>query len=217
MTTNNKIWRIIPLTFFGSWFTYKLYKSATEDLIFDGIIFLIIGIVGLSIFIWTIRKDFQEYKQLKSLSSFLPTMTGLIFIFIISGLHFFQKSKINSPTLISAYYDGDYNGFSIDLKENGNYIMASGSPLGQSYYYGTYTIKDSIVTLDKSNIGKVLTTEKLVIRTITKNLKQNANDGKDTTKREFLYQIDKNGKVSDTYFYFRVTEDNREKQKNSMK
>ncbi len=213
MTPNDKIWRIIPLTIFGSWFTYKLYKTASNDFFFDGLIFLFIGIIGLSFFIWTIRKDFQEFKETKNLSSYLPTFTGLVFILTILGLHLYQVSKINSPTLVRAFYDGGYNGFSIDLKENGNYIMANGSGLGQSYFYGTYTINDSVVTLDKSNIDKVISTNKLVIRTVTNIFQQDTIEGEDTTYTDWVFQIDRNGKELNTDFHFRVTDDNRPKKK----
>lgn len=209
MTQNNKILRIIPLTVFGTWFTFKLYKSVLEDFFFDGIVFLFIGVIGLSIFIWTIRKDIQEYKVLKTITSFLPTMTGLSFIMIIIVLHLYQDNKINSPTLIRAFYDGGYNGFSIDLKENGNYIMANGSGLGQSYFYGKYSIKDSIITLDKSNIDKVIRTNKLVIRTVTNIFQQDTIEGEDTTYTDWIFQIDKNGKIIDKDFRFRVTDNNR--------
>lgn len=201
------------MTFFGTWFTYKLYKSASDDFIFDGIVFLFISVIGLSIFIWTIRKDIQEYKLSKTLTSYLPTMTGLAFIMTILGLHLYQDSKINSPTLIRAFYDGGYNGFSIDLKENGNYIMANGSGLGQSYFYGTYTINDSIVTLNKSNVDKVITTNKLVIRTVTNIFQQDTIEGEDTTYTDWIFQIDRSGKELNTDYHFRVTDDNRPKQK----
>jgi hypothetical protein len=213
LTPKNKIWRILPLTVFGTWFTYKLYKSAFIDFFFDGIIFLFIGVIGLSIFIWTIRKDLQEYKLSKTLTSYLPTMTGLTFILTILALHLYQDNKINSPTLIRAFYDGGYNGFSIDLKENGDYIMANGSGLGQSYFYGTYTIQDSIVTLDKSNIDNVITTNKLVIRPITNIFQQDTIEGEDTIYTDWIFQIDKNGKELNNDLHLRVTDDNRLKNK----
>eukprot|EP01136_Pigoraptor_vietnamica_P005433 Opistho-1_new@37055 len=81
------------------------------------------------------------------------------------ALFYHQDSKRNSPTLISGFYDGGFNGFSVDFKTDGNYVMANGSGLGQSCFYGTYSIKDSVITLDKSNIDNCINTNKLVIRT----------------------------------------------------
>lgn len=209
MTLYNKILRIIPPTFFGSWFIYKLYKSATEDFIFDGIIFFFIGVVGLMFFVWTIRLDYQEYKQSKTIISYLPTKIGFVFILMISGLHVYQKKIINSPTLIRAFYDGGYNGISIDLKENGDWIIANGSGLGQSYFYGSYSIIDSIITLDEIDFDEVLNSDKLVIRTMTTVFKQHATEVEDTIHTDYLIQIGKNGKELNTDVRFRVLVDNR--------
>jgi hypothetical protein len=162
---NNKILRIILLTFFGTWFTYKLYRTAQDDFFLDGIILLVIAIVGLLIFIRTILKDRKEFKDTQKYTSYLPTTVGLVFIFINFALFFYQDSKTNSATLIRGFYDGGFNGFLVDFKKDGNYVMANGSGLGQSYFYGTYTLKDSIITIDKSNIDNCIKTNTLVIRT----------------------------------------------------
>lgn len=214
MTNKNKILRIVLLTFFGSLYIYKLYKISEDDFFLDGIILLFIKVVGLLFLTWTIFKDFIEYKQTKKLTAYIPTFIGSFFILTISSLYFYQDIRSNSPTLIRAYYDGDYNGFSVDLKVNGNYIMANGSGLGQSYFYGTYLINDSIITLDKSNIDKVITTDKLVIRTITNIFQQDTIDGDDTTQKDYIIQVDKNWKELNTNFRFRVTVDNRKTKSN---
>eukprot|EP01136_Pigoraptor_vietnamica_P005432 Opistho-1_new@37053 len=126
------------------------------------------------------------------------------------ALFYHQDSKRNSPTLISGFYDGGFNGFSVDFKTDGNYVMANGSGLGQSCFYGTYSIKDSVITLDKSNIDNCINTNKLVIRTenyypkdSTDLIKSNAN---------YITQVDSNGNEIDREFRFRVTEDNRNKE-----
>ncbi len=209
MTPNDKLWRIIPLTFFGTWFAYKLYKSAEDDFIFDFFIFLFIGVVGLSIFIWTICKDRKEFNISRKLTSYLPTFIGLLFIITNVALFYYQDNKRNSPTLIRGFYDGGYNGFSVDFKTDGNYVMANGSGLGQSYFYGTYTLKDSIITIDKSNIDNCIKTNTLVISakqyflpidTILK-----------IGQANYITQIDSNGIEIDEEFRFRVTVDNRNK------
>ncbi len=205
MTTQNKIWRIILLTIFGTWFAYKLYTSAEGDFIFDGFILLFIGIVGFSIFIWTIRKDRKVFKTKQKLISYLPTSIGLLFILTNIGIFYYQDSKIHSPTLISGFNDGGFNGFLVDFKVDGNYVMANGSGLGQSYFYGTYTLKDSIITIDKSNIDNCIKTNKLVIRTENYYTK----DSIDLLKTNYITQIDDNGNEIDKEFRFRVTEDNR--------
>lgn len=207
MTANNKILNIILLTIFGTWFAYKLYQTAQEFFFIDGIILLVIAIIGLLIFIWTIRKDCKEFKSSQNLTSYLPTFIGLLFILTNIGLFDYQNSKTNSPTLIRGFYDGGYNGFSVDFKNDGNYIMANGSGLGQIYFYGTYTLKDSIITIDKSSIDNCIKTNTLVIRTESYYQKDSFESIK--SKANYITQIDDKGNEIDKEFRFRVTEDNR--------
>ena len=207
MTTDNKILRIILLIIFGTWFTYKLYQTAQNDFFLDGIILLVIVFVGLLIFIWTISKDRKEFKASQKLTSYLPTSIGLLFILTNVSLFYYQDSKTNSPTLISGFYDGGYNGFSVDFKIDGNYVMANGSGLGQSYFYGTYTLQDSIITIDKSSINNCIKTNKLVIRTEGYYQKDSVDLIK--SKANYITQIDDKGNEIDREFRFRVTEDNR--------
>jgi hypothetical protein len=204
---NNKILRIILLTFFGTWFTYKLYRTAQDDFFLDGIILLVIAIVGLLIFIRTILKDRKEFKDTQKYTSYLPTTVGLVFIFINFALFFYQDSKTNSATLIRGFYDGGFNGFLVDFKKDGNYVMANGSGLGQSYFYGTYTLKDSIITIDKSNIDNCIKTNTLVIRTEQYFIPLDTISK--IKKANYITQIDNKGIEIDKEFRFRVTADNR--------
>lgn len=207
--TRNKILRIILLTILGTWFAYKLYQTTKDDFFLDGVILLLIAFVGLLIFIWTIFKDSKEFKTSQKLTSFLPTSIGLLFILTNIGLFYYLDSKTNSPTLISGFNDGGFNGFSVDFKTDGNYVMANGSGLGQSYFYGTYTLKDSIITIDKSDIDNCIKTNKLVIR--TENYFPKDSIALTKSKANYITQIDNNGNEIDKEFRFRVTADNRTK------
>lgn len=207
MTRNNKILRIILLTIFGTWFAYKLYQTAQDLFFLDGIILLAISFAGLLVFMWTIFKDHKEFKTTQKLKSYLPTSVGLVFILTNITLFCYQESKTNSPTLISGFNHGGFNGFSVDFKTDGNYVMANGSGLGQSYFYGTYSIKDSIITIDKSNIDNCIKTNKLVIRTENYYPKDSIDLLK--SKANYITQLDTNGNEINKDFRFRVTEDNR--------
>lgn len=208
---NSRTSRIVILTITGTFFSYKLVKSSEDDFLFDGFMFLIIAVVGLSLLIRTIFKDYKEYSLTKQLTSYFPTFTGLFFIGLILCINFYQDRKINAETLLSGYYDGGFNGFSIDFKANGNYIMANGSGLGQVYFYGTYTIKDSVITIDKSTIDNVITSNRFVVRNAQYFLPLNTVNKVDTTKANYFTQIDKQGKEIDSELRFRVTSDNRTK------
>lgn len=212
MKFNNKILRITLLTIIGTWFAYKLYQTAQDDFFLDGIILLVIAFIGILVFIWIILKDRKEFKTTQKLTSYLPTAVGLLFVLANIALFYFQDSKTNSPTLISGFYDGGFNGFSVDFKTDGNYVMANGSGLGQSYFYGTYTLKDSIITIDKSNIDNCIESNTLVIRTEQYFIPL------DTISKigqaNYITQIDRKGNEIDKEFRFRVTKDNRNKPNN---
>lgn len=207
MPRNNKRLRIILLTFFGFWFAYKLYQTSQNFFLIDGIMLLVIACIGFLIFIWSIIKDRKEFKTSKKLISYLPTLVGFFFILINTCIFIYQDNKANSPTLIRGFDDGGFNGFSVDFKTDGNYIMANGSGLGQSYFYGKYTLKDSIITIDKSNIDNCIKTNKLVISTDNYFIKDSIDFIK--SKANYLKQIDANGNEINKEFRFRVTVDNR--------
>ena len=107
------------------------------------------------------------------------------------------------------FNDGGFNNFSVDFKTDGNYLMANGTGLGQRYFYGKYSLKDSIITIDKSNIDKCIKTNKLIIRSEQYYLPLDTNSK--TGQANYITQIDKNGKEIDKEFRFRVTKDNRNK------
>ena len=134
-----------------------------------------------------------------------------LFILINIGLFFHQDSKTNSPSLITGFNDGGFNGFSVDFKKNGTYIMANGSGLGQSYFYGKYSLRDSIITIDKSGIDNCIKSNQLVIRTEQYYLPLDTNPKAGAAN--YITQIDDKGNEIEKEFRFRVTFDNRNKNK----
>jgi hypothetical protein len=200
----SKILRIILLATFGGWLAYKLVQTGQNDFFLDGIILLLISFVGLLIFIWSIFKDRKEFMTTQKLTSYFPTLVGLTFILLNLALFYYQDRRTNAPTLISGFNDG---GFSVDFKTNGNYVMANGSGLGQSYFYGTYSIRDSIITIDKANIDNCIKSNKLIIRTDKYYQKDSVDLLK--SKANYITQIDNNGNELDRELRYRVTQDNR--------
>jgi hypothetical protein len=112
------------------------------------------------------------------------------------------NNDFNKPTLLRVYYDGDYNGTSIDFKTDGTYIFDNSAIGISSYFYGTYEINGNKITMDKDTIDNLMNLKYLEIR------------DKQFEEREsgvYLYQVDSSGnliKYSDEY---RVTIDNRKK------
>jgi hypothetical protein len=80
--------RIICLLSLGSWCAYKAYRSSHENMLWDWLVLLIIGILALLIFTWIARKD-PAYRQ----GLRLPTLPGAVFALTIAGLFFLQNNK----------------------------------------------------------------------------------------------------------------------------
>jgi len=209
LTKNDKYWRTLSLIILGGLVLYKQYKSFQEDLMFDIFIFLFLGFLGFVIFIWTIYKDYKNYIKLKSLTSYIPTLTGLLLIICIVGLQKLKSYKMNAPSLLQAYYKGDLSGVDIDLKKDGNYIISNGGFGGVNYFYGNYSIQDSIITLDKPNIDNVINTNTLVIRKHSEKFQLNSKEGIERAPVVNIFQINKNGDDIKTDIIFRVIKDDR--------
>lgn len=137
----------------------------------------------------------------------MPTFIGALLILINIGLFYYLDNKKNSPSLIRGFNDGGFNGFLVDFKTDGSYVMANGSGLGQTYFYGKYTINDSIITIDKYEIDNCIKSNKLVIR--TENFYPKDSLDLLESKANYITQIDKNGKEISKEFRFRITNDNR--------
>lgn len=194
------IWRIWPLSCIAIVFICKLYRSYSETFLFDPIVFWLMGVIGLFIGMMVAIKDFKQYKLEGNKMEFLPTSVGCFFLIIIGCLYFFISYRINAPTLISAYRVDGIDGFCIDLKENGRFVIANGGGIGLNYTHGRYTLNDSIVNLDRTDMENGLKTTTLKI---CKTTEQGY-----SPYDEFIVQIDQYGNEVGDYNY-RVTEDNR--------
>ena len=126
---------------------------------------------------------------------------GLIFVFVFLGILYKNERIDSSPIVLRANYDGDINGFSLEFRKDGTYKFFNYSFFGGKYYRGKYTLRDSILILDKNNIDNVIRTNKLVIRNF------NDNVGKKISR---IVQIDnKHNRIEEQYFDFIVSEDKR--------
>ncbi len=127
---------------------------------------------------------------------------GVLFIGLITGLNWKNKSEFNKPTLIRAYYDGDFNGTSIDFKTDGTYIFDNHSIGLSEYVYGKYKINGQSISLDRNEIDNVIKTDILEIKDITEN-------GIDYLAGTYILQIKSNGNEIEQATKFRVVKDNR--------
>lgn len=187
--------RIILITIIGILFTYILYSSYHFDNLFRLFFYLILGSIGFYLMLFTFIKDKEKYTTNKSLKNFLPSLYNMFYVILNLSIFYYYEYKLNLPTLLKAENHGLYACF----KQNGDYIIKSGSWASKTHFYGSYKINDTIIILDKSNFDDVLSTNKLVIRKV-----------KNNNKIQFmLFQIDKKGKEIIEKDSFEITEDNR--------
>lgn len=210
MDYKNKTWRILPLLFFGSIYAYKLSLSFEKEQELDSYVFLSIAAVGLSCYAWIIHLDVDEFLRTKEYASFAPTLAGVAMISFVTSLYSYHYTKVNSPSLIKAFYEGDHSGIEIDLKKNGHFMMSKGSGIGQTFYYGKYTIKDSLIHFEPFGKEKVIPAKELVIRTIMDVDHHDNKEGLDTAYSDYLLLKNNNEEATSETYYFRVIEDRRD-------
>lgn len=212
MIDKNKIFTLIIS---GILFSYILFQSYHQDNIFQIFIYPIIGGIGLYTLYKVILDDSERYKKTKKLKSYFLTFIGMLLVFLNLGILCFFEIKLNSETLLKTKNHGVY----ADFKKNGEYIIKSGSWASRQHFYGTYTLEDNLIIVDRKSFDDVLITNKFVIRGITNAFGENDN-GK---TKNYLIQLNENSKeiknrlsgynkykneIYDSYF-FEVIEDNR--------
>ena len=144
--------RIIELIIIGGLFMFILYRSYYVDNIFAVFFYLILGILEIILLSKVISENLRDFKKSKRVKSLIPTFTAFFIICVTISLYVYYENLERSKTYIHAVG----NGLIIDLKENGKYIIKSGSWSGRIHHYGNYKIEDSIIVLDKNKFGKII-------------------------------------------------------------
>jgi hypothetical protein len=181
------ILRLLSLTIIGLIFLFRLSGLFNSISLKNLVIIVVIGIAGLALLIWTTKNDFKDYKKTKRILCFIPSIVGLTMILIAFGLNLHQNLKYKVPTIIRIYSNGILARYSVDLKNNNEYIVTNADIDKMTHLFGRYSIKDSIITLDKPNLDNVLKTKTLVISSMIGMI-----DGKKDTIK-YIRLIDDNG------------------------
>jgi len=176
--------RSILVIVVGTVTMYQFIKHAYYWTILDVFIDIILGIVTIACFAWVVYKDLKEYKSTTSESIYKPGVIVGIFIISFITAEIILSFRDNSPVVLTADAKDDLSGASIDFRKDGTYKLSSYSIFGADFFRGNYTIKDSIIALDKSDIDGIIKSNRLVIRT--------GNYGRD--KKE-IYQLDAQSNV----------------------
>ncbi|HOZ68932.1 MAG TPA: hypothetical protein PLU11_10280 [Chitinophagaceae bacterium] len=138
----------------------------------------------------------------KSKTAFISTIVTIVAVFSLIWMLDRLKDQDRTPVIIHAFRSGlEPEMFSIDFRGNGTYKCGKGLFLGNHHYMrGRYTIKDSILILDRSNLYNQIISNRLLLKTIPQadSLKRKQGFlGKllglpkpDTTAKTYLFQLD---------------------------
>jgi hypothetical protein len=201
----------------GTWFFCfrKVYLDFTHTRFLDfalPLLILLAGIISLLSFL----VDYGRYKAQKKISLFFTTFVSVLCISGLISFDQYLKRQDKIPTIIyaSKFYSG-LSTISIDFRENGTYKCKKGDLFGDTYITrGRYTIKNSIIQLDKANIYDLVKTDRLRMMTIPRNMKAQkrnlltllfASSSKpDTLPETFLFQLDQKNDTIPSAIVLRV-------------
>ncbi|MEO1032685.1 MAG: hypothetical protein AAFX55_14830 [Bacteroidota bacterium] len=181
--------RIIILSIIGILFGFVLYYSYQYDNLFRTFIYLILGVLWIFIFFKTIQENSASFKKSKKVVNYFPTLIGIILIVINFGIYIHFESKLNLPTLIKAQNHGVY----ADFKKNGEFIIKSGSWATKVHQYGTYTLEENVITVDKLKFDDVLVSNRFKISSIQNSDLTIPTEIENFKSGKYLIEIDQKG------------------------
>ena len=186
---SNKIFRIVLVSVTGLFISYQFIKRIDHTFIFDFIPEIFFGILGLWVFVWAFFRDKKAFSKSRNSFDFLSTFVGGILLTGLLTTLYILNQRDNSPSkLFCVTKIIDFNGVSIDFREDGTYLLQNGTVYGGDDYRGDYTREGSIITLDKSDIGDIIKSNRLMVVEETK-------DSQFSPKE--VYQIDSTGQIID--------------------
>jgi hypothetical protein len=189
LKASNKIFRSILTGFIGLFTCYQFIKRVDHEFAFDFIPLTFLSAIAIIVFIWTIFRDRKEYSKSKSIVDFIPTIIGTAIVLGLFLAFYILDQRDKSPSkLYCVTKIIDFNGASIDFREDGTYKLTSWC-LGADYYRGKYIMQDSIITIDKSEIEKIIESSRFVIRPEIEVYEKDSIPGKDTVYQKSIYQI----------------------------
>ncbi|MGZ8518225.1 MAG: hypothetical protein ACXWWD_12790 [Chitinophagaceae bacterium] len=199
-----------PALVTGAWAIciYKIYIDFDHHYLLDDLIHIVFISSASLISITFIYFDYRRYQQQKKPLAFISIAATVICVAIlfITINQLRQQDRTQSILYASRLYNG-LNSISVDLRENGTYKCGKRHFFSSYYIRGHYEIHDSIIYLDRQNLHNLLTSDKLLIKTIpqkdTLRLKNIlsllfGSPKADTLPNTFLYQINDKGLPMDS-------------------
>jgi len=168
--------------------------------ILPGILLFIASVISVIILFF----DYEGYRQTKKLRAFLPSLVGIICVGCYFSLREYLLRQDRTPVVLEAHTNEGLLGtsLSIDFRENGTFKCGRWAFMKTDFTRGRYTIKDSIIYLDRSDLYGMLNSSKLLMKTMmTAERKQEGSLFKwvfgkrryDTIPKTFLLQLNAKG------------------------
>lgn len=186
---------------------YRFYSDFDHHYLLESFVHAGFLILASVVSLICIYKDLKEYKLHKSKVAFISVTVTLLAVISLYWMLDRLKEQDRTPVMIHAFRGAlEPESFSIDFRENGTYKCGKGRFLGNHHYMrGRYTIQDSILILDRSNLYNQIISNRLLLKTIPKadSLKRKQGFlGKllglpkpDTTAKTYLFQLDHQGET----------------------
>lgn len=161
-----KILRIVCILFSGGVYLLlvriNLYSAG-----FLTLIEYLFAIPFILIAIFTFVIDSSDFRKTKRRIEYLPTTFALVFIFIISAMKIYISIKDNSPALFtirSNEFQSSSANYTVEFKKSGEFKLSEIYADMATNYFGEYTINDSIINLDYSDMSEKIISHQLLVR-----------------------------------------------------
>ena len=175
------------------------FWTADHGYLFDSRIYLVLEIGAGLFLLWTLYNDWNTSDKSYINRPWLPSLTGFFFGIATLTTLFILSGRDNTRSILSFTTGQDLNSVSIDFNTDGTYKLGSYTKRASSILRGKYTMIDSIITLDKNRIGKIIQSCHLLIRPFDN----------DTTVVRSLFQVNEHGQILDSAPVFYLLFDHR--------
>lgn len=183
---------------------HRFYADFDHHYFWEGIVHAGFLVLASFVSIFCLYKDYKEYQLHKSKAVFLSTALTILAVFSLVRMLDRLKEQDRTPVIIHAFKGAlEPESFYIDFRGNGTYKCGKERFLGnQDYMRGRYTLKDSVLILDRSNLFNRIISNRLLIKSIPRedSVKKQGFLGKllglpkpDTTAKIYLFQTGHQG------------------------
>jgi hypothetical protein len=195
---------------------YKINFDFDREYLFDSLIHNALIIIASLASAFAINSDYSQYKRHKKLTAFFSSMTAFLCIIGLLLTTYFLKRQDQTQTLYYAVRNtGGLGQITLDLRVNNTYKLGRHHFMSAEYKRGHFSIKDSILYLDKTYASEQIISDRLLFKTNPNfNPTKNGNVLKilfgtpedDVTAKTFLYQINHKGQTLDSTISFKLVQ-----------